>query len=129
MKRICLGISESKMSRCWASEKVPWQWGSLREALKVTRTLTTGRPGERAPAPLVGLDSDQSDNEQGGGVWHTLPLVPSTHRDSSRTPPNPGEVGGGGAGTVPAGQLGKTGPGGKSEDECLINRGLSSSQK
>lgn len=67
MKRICLGISKSKMSRCWASEKVPWQWGSLREALKVTRTLTTGRPGERAPAPLVGLDSDQSDNEQGGG--------------------------------------------------------------
>lgn len=64
-----------------------------------------------------------------GGLWHTLPLVPSTHRDSSRTPPNPGEVGGGGAGTVPAGQLGKTGPGGKSEDECLINRGLSSSQK
>lgn len=73
MKRICLGISESKMSRCWASEKVPWQWGSLREALKVTRTLTTGRPGERAPAPLVGLDSDQSDNEQGGGLAHTPP--------------------------------------------------------
>lgn len=48
-----------------------------------------GRPRERAPAPLVGLDSDQSDNGGGGAVWHPL-RTGSFHRDISRASPNPG---------------------------------------
>lgn len=58
-----------------------------------------------------------------GGLAHAPPGP--FHADISRTSPNPGEMGGGRAGKVPTGQLGKTGQGEKWGDESLINRVLS----
>lgn len=67
--------------------RLRWHWDSLQEALKVTRTLTMGRPRERAPAPLWGWIQTKVTRE-GRGIWHTLPTG-SFHRDISRTPPDP----------------------------------------
>ena len=52
----------------------------------MTRTLTMGRPRERAPALLEGLD--QTPVTMRGGLAHAP--TASFHRDVSRTPPNLG---------------------------------------
>lgn len=84
MRHICLGISKSKISPCWASEKVLLATGIPAEGFKGDQDLDNGpaQGEERATVRSVGLDSDQRDKE--GDVWRTLPTG-SFHRGISRT--------------------------------------------
>lgn len=88
MRHICLGISKSKMSPCWASEKVLLAMGIPAEGFKGDQDLDNGpaQGEERVTVRRVGLDPDQRDKGVGGSGAHS-PLVPST--GASQEHPNP----------------------------------------
>lgn len=68
MRHICLGISKSKMSQCWASEKDLLAVGIPAGDFKGDQDLDNGQAQGEGSSSLAEFDSDQSDNEGGSGT-------------------------------------------------------------
>lgn len=117
MRHVCLGISNSEMSRGRASEKapkIPLATGLPAGGVKGDQDLNNGQTQGEGSSSLVRLDSDQGDEGRGGGLAHTPHcFLPQGHLKGTSRPGGIKQHGrwgwGTGRGKMPIGQLRKTG--------------------
>lgn len=87
MRHICLGISKSKMSQCWAAENNLLAMEIPAGGFKGDQDLDNGQAqGEGSNSPC-GIQTQVKTWQGREWVRHTLPTG-SFHRDVSRTSPN-----------------------------------------